>query len=225
MAAPPLFGPVGLEQEVIPAILPLPKLYQRGARLTIQGESPPVLYWIDSGIVKKMSSRGNGKQVILGLRTRGWVVGALGALSPSGSQTTSIALTDCLLRPIPFAQFEELYRDSGEFANHLQKLLRMELTLRVRASMGSIAQWSARERLAQFLKEIGNPDPRGGAIHPHLKQGEIAQLLSITPEHLSRLIHEKQESFIRSGRERASGADSAEDSRRVKRTRSSATLR
>ena len=55
---------------------------------------------------------------------------------------------------------------------------------------------SAEQRLAQFMSERNNPYPHLKTLDPLplLKQMELAQLLAITPEHLSRLLHRAENS-------------------------------
>jgi hypothetical protein len=50
---------------------------------------------------------------------------------------------------------------------------------------------SAEQRLATYMRERSRQFPQLKTVDtlPLLKQRELAQLLSITPEHLSRLLH------------------------------------
>jgi CRP/FNR family transcriptional regulator len=57
---------------------------------------------------------------------------------------------------------------------------------------------SAEDRLDHFMLERATEHPSRRTVDPLpvLKQMEVAQLLSITPEHLSRLLHKKKQASM-----------------------------
>jgi hypothetical protein len=67
--------------------------FERDSVLTKQGESPSRVYWIESGVVKKVCLQPDGSEVITGLRTTGWIVDAEASLVRSPQRSTAIAVS------------------------------------------------------------------------------------------------------------------------------------
>jgi CRP-like cAMP-binding protein len=65
----------------------------RDVYLSHHGIPPSKVYWIESGIVKKMSLQQDGTELITGLRTTGWIVGAAAALASPRQESIEITAT------------------------------------------------------------------------------------------------------------------------------------
>jgi CRP-like cAMP-binding protein len=145
------------------------------------------LTWIDR----------DGHEVISGLRHQNWLIGAPAVLLEKPYSFTIITLIPCVLRCISSRKFLDLVKTNTEFAMHVMKLLSQEIFNQGRTlvMLGCI---SARERLkdllCKFIDIHSKMDSRRQVkIWLPLKHKELAQMLAVTPEHLSRLLRELEE--------------------------------
>jgi CRP-like cAMP-binding protein len=189
----PTFGPMGAPSPDMVFGFPEVREFERDTILTHQGQAPARVFWIESGVVKKVCLQQDGTEVITGLRTAGWIVGAAAILLRSPQQSTAITATKCMLRAMSLEAFRVHYTDCRGLARHVNNMLAMELAVRLRAN-SSVRHSTTRSRLEHFLAEcaeVAETLPPG--IDPlRLRQTEIAQIVGSTPEHLSRLLHQME---------------------------------
>src|SRR5580698_3704873 len=148
----PTFGPVGVPFEDQFFGFQEPQRFERDHVLTSQGQKTAKVYWVESGVVKKVRSQSDGSDAITGLRTGGWIIGATTLLIDSPQDSSAITATACFLRVLPIDTFLKLYAERRELALHVSHMLATELAVRLRAN-AAIRHWSVRARLEQFLEE------------------------------------------------------------------------
>jgi CRP-like cAMP-binding protein len=214
----PTFGPVGVPFDYNPVIgFTEIQEFERDRILTHQGSKCAKVYWIESGVVKKVRLQPDGAEIIIGLRTTGWVIGASALLVPSAQQSTAITVTRCAVRTMAIETFLRFYGEQTGLAMHLSRMLAMELAVRLRAN-AAVRRSTVRLRLEQFLEECNRlaEDSHDGP-QLNLKQTEIAQIVGSTPEHLSRLLHQMEDEglldrhrLLFAGSHGPSGAERAE---------------
>jgi CRP/FNR family transcriptional regulator len=186
----PVFGPLGVPFSSNRLTdLAEPCSFPRGHNLLQQGMEPETVYLIDSGIVKHVATHPSGRETIAGLRTRGWMEGAVAVLSKTQMHYTCVTVTETVAYPIAKTDFEYLHSQNAVFAKQLGLLLAAELHTVMEAA-SAVRETSAADRLQQFLEECARCANELPPQDPFscLKQHEIAQILSITPEHLCRLL-------------------------------------
>jgi CRP-like cAMP-binding protein len=191
----------GCQQESIPAFAPLaervteatgntppPLALRPGVRLIEQWRKCDHVYLISDGLVKLTYASQNGSQVTLGLRSSGWYAGATSVLLKIPSVYSAITVSDCTVSKIPADQFFYWATHDVKTLRHFLKSMCLDSTSQSRLH-AEIQSSSAAERLEHFMQERTTTDPHWQTMDalPLLKQGELAQLLSVTPEHLSRL--------------------------------------
>ncbi|HWP44666.1 MAG TPA: Crp/Fnr family transcriptional regulator [Blastocatellia bacterium] len=165
--------------------------FPAGAELFKQGSSAREVYLIEQGLAKLIRVTEDGQEIIVGLRSPGWILGASSAILGNPYSLTAVTLTRCRTRFIYAEQFIELARSDLEFSWYLHILATEELHEQL-AHLVGLRCLSARKRFEQLLLLMVS------SIHPDLsqndarfklpmKQWEIAQLIGITPEHLCRL--------------------------------------
>jgi len=172
---------------------PEPDDFGRDILLSQHGVKPSKVYWIESGVVKKVCLQADGSELITGLRTTGWIVGAEAALVPARQEPVAITATKCTLRPMPLETFVKAYQEIQTLSRHVTNMLALELALRLRAN-SSVRHTTTRTRLEHFIDEctaVSRTLPEGVPAL-RLKQTEIAQIVGSTPEHLSRLLHQME---------------------------------
>ena len=160
------------------------------------------VYFIEKGSVKLTWMDKEGHEVIAGLRHKHWIVGAPAVLLEKPYSFTVTTLTQCVLRCISAQGFLSLVKTDKEFAQRLIRLL-CQAIFNHGKSLVKMGCTSAKERLKDLLcKFISDKDSQTESqklkIHLPLKNKELAQILAVTPEHLSRLLKElEQQQFIR----------------------------
>lgn len=165
-----------------------------------QGESPQTACLICSGLVKLTRTESDGQQSIVGLRHKGWLLGA-GALLPGRPYaSTAETVTRSKLCFIPKEVLRQEMGTNALFSQWVATVYSGE----VYSSMISISEkscLSGRQRLENFLWGVANAqnglDPQNPVkIQLLLKNWEVGQLLALTPQHLCRLIKQMEDEGI-----------------------------
>jgi CRP/FNR family transcriptional regulator len=186
----PAFAPVRSDVFETLRGLPEPASIPAGSVLIDQDAHCEFVWLLRSGLVRLSYSTKDGRETTLGLRTAGWFAGATNVMTSVVSVCSVKTVTPCLASRIPAAEFTEILARSARLTRHLLSSLCCELLAQSSAQARLMSQ-SAEERLATFMRERSSRNPQWNTVDalPLLKQRELAQLLSITPEHLSRLLH------------------------------------
>jgi CRP-like cAMP-binding protein len=164
--------------------------FRKGSALPGSSRQTLEIRIICSGFAKRVHVSGEGKEVILGLYSRGTPVGASEAVV--GSRDLSVrmlVLTTCSALCIPAGWFVSRIRENGPLSWSLHRL-NCAHVLQEQARLATLASSDARARLIELRKIITEGDAlnrRRAFGFPRASQ-EMAQLLSATPSHLSRLI-------------------------------------
>jgi CRP-like cAMP-binding protein len=159
-----------------------------GERLMEQWNKNEHVHLIREGLVKLVYASENGSQVTLGLRSAGWYAGAAQALLDIPSLYSVIAVGDCKVSQIPAADFFDWTTRNIKKLHQVMKSLAMDSIMQAKLH-AEINSNSAAERLEHFMQERAAQDAQWKTVDPLplLKQGELAQLLAVSPEHLCRL--------------------------------------
>lgn len=180
--------------------------YQSHTEIFRQDTAASAVYFIEKGSVKMTWMDEEGNEVIAGLRHKHWIVGAPAVLLEKPYSFTVTTLTQCFLRCISAQDFLYLVRTNMEFAQHLIRLL-SKAVFNHGKSLVMMGCTSAKERLkallCRFIPDMDLQTALEGRLKVHmpLKNKELAQILAITPEHLSRLLKDlEQEHFIKRGK-------------------------
>jgi CRP/FNR family transcriptional regulator len=196
----PAFAPVRSDAFENLKGLPEPATIAVGSVLVEQDAPCEYVWLLRSGLVRLSYCTQDGRETTLGLRTAGWFAGATNVMTSVPSVCSVKTLTPCLASRIPAAEFSDMLARSARLMRHLLSSLCCELLAQSSAHARLMSE-SAEERLATFMRERRGRNPQWNTIDtlPLLKQRELAQLLSITPEHLSRLLHKGDDAAAASG--------------------------
>jgi CRP/FNR family transcriptional regulator len=161
------------------------------------------VYYILQGLVKVTWIDSAGHEMIAGLRRQHWLVGAPPVLLGKPYSFTVTTLSRAAFRCISADNFLHLVRTNLDFAMHLMKMLCQEIFSQGK-NLVMLGCVSAGERLKgllyRFILDIFHPAELHEQlkIHLPLKQKELAQMIAVTPEHLSRLMRElEQQRYIK----------------------------
>jgi CRP-like cAMP-binding protein len=170
--------------------LPEPTSMKTGTLLLNQGVHAEHVVLLRHGLVKLLYTTPEGRETTLGLRTSGWYAGAASALMNTASVYSVMTVTPCTISRIPAADFSSSLMQNARMMRHFLQTLCNEL-ISQSAAQAQVMSGSAEQRLTHFMRERTAAHERLKTLDalPHLKQLELAQLLAITPEHLSRLLH------------------------------------
>ena len=176
-----------------PAVSLVPaQVYPPEVTLFQQGSQAQQVYFIERGLVKLNRIEHDGQQIIVGLRSSGWILGASAVILQKLNPVSATTLTDCHIRQISAEAFRHLLKTDVQFSWHIQHSQSRE----AHEQVGRIVQlscMSARNRLEGLLWELislTSQDTTGKEVRIEvpLKQWEIAQLIGVTPEHLCRML-------------------------------------
>jgi CRP-like cAMP-binding protein len=169
--------------------LPEPSEISPGTLLLEQGELCKTVWLIRDGLVRLTYVSHDGRETTLGLRAAGWFAGAACLIMNTPNVCSVKAVTPCIVSRIPAQDFSRRLAQSARLMRHFTSALCLELIAQTTAQV-SLMSDSAEQRLDGFMRERSARHPQIKTLDalPLLKQMELAQLLSITPEHLSRLL-------------------------------------
>jgi CRP-like cAMP-binding protein len=161
-----------------------------GRELFQQGSAEDSVYLLRSGLVKLTCSVPDGREMTLGLRSSGWCAGATSVLTQRPSVYSVTAITRCTVSCLTAAEFSAKLMQNTRLLRYFLSSLCNESMSQAACQVQMMGS-SAEDRLNHFLQERQAEHVRLKTLDalPMLKQMELAQLLSITPEHLSRLMH------------------------------------
>ena len=184
----PAYAPVVSEAFETFQGLPLGIPVSMGVFIVEQGVDPTSVYLLRAGLVKLIHVNSDGRETMLGLRAAGWYAGAVSSLMHTPSTYSVKTVTPCVFSIIAADEFSTRLARSARMSRHFMDTLCNELISQ--SVEAQFRQNSAEQRLAQFIAEryIQHEQLRTMDPLPLLKQMELAQLLAITPEHLSRLL-------------------------------------
>jgi CRP/FNR family transcriptional regulator, cyclic AMP receptor protein len=195
-------GPIPMESECwkILSTFASAQTYPTATELFKQGSSAEEIYFIHQGLVKLVYLNSNGKEFLVGLRSSGWTLGVSSVLLEKPFPVSAITLTRCSLIRIPAKSFLQALETDYQLTQYILRVQSREFYDQVSTLVG-LGCHSARHRFEQLLWQLTSAleqDNLQNAIHVQLplKHWEIAQLLSVTPQHLSKLIKQMQQEGI-----------------------------
>ncbi len=177
--------------------------YPAGVELFSQGARADNVYLIHEGVIKLTRSEINGHEILLDLRFSGSLIASAAVISEKPHPFAAVTVTRCDLTRWNSRQFLSLIATDSSLSSRVRVMLSDEILDHI-ARMSQLTCLPARQRLEQFLWQLCErlgPDhlrPEGTAkLQLPLKHYEIAELLSITPTYLCRLLNDlEMESLI-----------------------------
>lgn len=174
------------------------QVYPPDVALFQQGSYGQHVYFIERGLVKLNRVEQNGQQIIIGLRSSGWVLGASAAILQKYCPVSATTLTSCHVRHISAEAFRHLLKTDVQFSWHIQLSQSRETQEQI-TRIAQLSCHSARHRLEQLLWDLTSAldyTRKEVRIEVPLKQWEIAQLIDVTPEHLCRMLKQLENETV-----------------------------
>ena len=174
--------------------------YNRGDFLFREGEPPGSVILVREGVIKIQRQLADGRELLLGVRGPGAVLGELAALDGSPRSASAIAMATTVVDVLPPAAFRRLVTDGGDGAVAVVKLLVARLReadqRRVERNELDIAGRVVRRLLDLADGQPGRAEARAGAITVRVTQDELAALAGASREGVSRVLGELRDAGL-----------------------------
>jgi CRP-like cAMP-binding protein len=170
--------------------------YPPGIELFKQGEPPRDVYLIEEGMVKLTYANENASYVMIGLRSSGWMLGTASVILDRQYVFSATTLTYSHLRHLTAESFLHLLNTDSKFAKYIHHAQSQEVHDLVKQMVG-LGSLSARVKLERMLRELASAlapkeNEKRVRLKLPLKHRHLAELVGVTPEHLSRVLKEMQ---------------------------------
>jgi len=163
--------------------------FDKNSIIFYEGDSSKYLYCLVEGIVKLYKVSSSNKEIILKYFYTNELIAEVANFDNIPYPATSIAYTNVELIKIDFTKFKDLVYSNPELSFQIQSSLIKKIK-NLEQVISTHLVLDARDRIAKFIYE-----------NPHeffnIKNIEIAKILNITPETLSRILRTfKNENII-----------------------------
>jgi CRP/FNR family transcriptional regulator, cyclic AMP receptor protein len=178
-----------------------PREYPALTAIIQQNTLAKAVYFVIYGLVKLSHTEPSGHEVIAALRRRYWIIGAPAVLLGKKYSFTATALIDCKLRYITSERFLNLIEANPEFSRHMLSMFSQEIFNYGKAfcNIGCLPAIDRLKRLLyELMLEINHPSiyEKQVELNVPLTHKELAQMIAVTPEHLSRLLKQLEHDGI-----------------------------
>lgn len=164
-----------------------------GVCLFAQGETIAEVILLHEGIVKLVRVEPDGHELIVGLSGAGQFLGSTAAMLDHPLQASAITLSDCRIQRMPARAFLDQLSEPA-FSWQMHRLHSREIHDNIRR-MAQLGCLRSRQRLERVLREFAKTNGTRRDVHLQLpmRHYEMARWIGVTPEHLSRLLHQMQD--------------------------------
>jgi len=171
--------------------------FKQGELLTKQGMPLSHIIFIRTGFAK-IFLENEGDLTILEIARPGTFIGIQALYGESSFPFSVEAMTDVQVCMKDIRVFRELVLENSEFARGIIALLNTEL-IQTYGRMFSLTKNQIDGRFAELLFYLSNVLYKANPFNLSISRKEIADLVSTSPESISRLIHEfKDQGLIKS---------------------------
>ena len=158
----------------------------------ITAEQPgEVVYVILEGTVKILIEQVDGREVILAFLGAGDTVGEMSLVDSAGRSANVMTMEKCTLLWMDRAAFQDLLKNSNEFAQNLVKLLASRLRM-ANEQIQSLSSLDVAGRLARqllaFADRYGRDTGDGTLVPLRLTQSDLAELVGASRERVNQVM-------------------------------------
>jgi len=169
-----------------------------------QGETIHTAHFICDGLIKVTHTMSDGRRMIVGLRKSGWLLGVGAIVGDYPYPNVAETVVRSKLCSFPAEQLRKFMEADARFATWVAKILAGGFYNSI-MKISEKSLLSGRERLEKFIWEIAesiaggeqrNVNQKNIKLKFPLKQCEVAQLISLTPQHLARMVKQMEDEGI-----------------------------
>jgi CRP/FNR family transcriptional regulator len=174
--------------------------YPAGVEVLRQGEIAKDVWIIDEGVVKLVYFDQDGRELTVGVRLKGWILGSASVILGKPSPVAAFTMTPCYLQRIDSPTFLEMLSGNLMLSSWLHRMHSQEV-FEQSVSLTHASALSARRRLERLLTQFIEP-PEDNVQEIEIRvtlpfsHRDLAGLVGITPEHLSRLFRQLTEEGV-----------------------------
>lgn len=174
--------------------------YPKGVQLVREGAVLDEVLLVRAGVVKLARTAGDGRESIIELAFRETWLGAASVIVNKPSPVSAITCTEAMITRIPADQFRRQLRDTPTLSLRVHEAHAREL-YRQMGWIDELASLSSLERLKLVMRRFiaaipGQTSNRGVRLNVPLRHWELARLIAVSPEHLSRLLRDMEREGI-----------------------------
>jgi CRP/FNR family cyclic AMP-dependent transcriptional regulator len=166
-------------------------VYRRGQVMVHEGGSGDVVIIIFEGLAKVTLVSEDGKEILLGFRGSGDLVGEMAVLSNMPRSATVTAATDLQASVIRAASFVAYLERFPQVANRVSDIMADKLRAANRRRLEFNA-YPAEARVASVLAEVawayGHPEGAARRIGPEITQADLASLASASVRTIEKIL-------------------------------------
>ena len=171
-----------------------------GDTLFHEGDTSDGCYRLDKGLLKVCLTSPKGEGRIIAILHSGAIVGDLAVIDGLPRSASIVAVTDCELRFVSQAAFQQFARKHPEIYQHLAKML----AARLRDADEIIAFFAflpMKARVARALldlaEDLGEETNSGGILIPRMiNQSDLAAMAGVARENTNRILSEWKRSKL-----------------------------
>lgn len=172
------------------------QVFPRGVELFRQGTATREVFYVNSGIVKLVHANSEGQERILDLAFTGAWLGSAAAIADVPNPVTGLTCTEATFQRIPANVFRDLLEQIPELSRNIREMHARELC-NLTVWMAQLSSRTSRERLEAVIRQLIlalglTASARGIRLQVPLRHWEIAALVAVSPEHLSRLLKQME---------------------------------
>lgn len=187
----------GLEQEEIKLVRSVVKerIYPKGSVIFVEGQETDGLYMVVCGVVKVFKLYKDGREKTLAILRNGDIIGEVTISGSSVRSATVASIEQTSILVIAKEDFQDLLKKIPELAIRVIEILSYRLR-QTNRQVEELAFLNARSRvicnLINLAKECGQVDKTGIKITFRLTHAELANLVGVTRETVTKVISELQ---------------------------------
>lgn len=170
------------------------QVYPQAVELFPQDALLDEVAYLEAGAVKLVRTEPGGQEAILCLALPGAWLGTAAVIARVPMPASAVTCTPSRLVRVSSGTFRRMLRENAAFAERILEVHARELCRQI-GWMGQLSALASRERLRRVLHQLIaalrlQPSESGIRLQLPLRHWELAQLVAITPEHLSRLLRD-----------------------------------
>jgi CRP-like cAMP-binding protein len=174
--------------------------YPKGVQLFREGVLLGEVLLIRAGVVKLARTAGDSRESIIELAFRETWLGAASVIVNRPSPVSAITCTEAMITRISADEFRRQLRKASALSLRVHEAHARELH-RQMGWIEGLASLSSLERLKLVMRRFianlpGQTSDRGVRLNVPLRHWELARLIAVSPEHLSRLFRKMEREGI-----------------------------
>ncbi|OPY58257.1 MAG: cAMP receptor protein [Pelotomaculum sp. PtaU1.Bin035] len=191
----------GLDREELDRVTKkvVERIYPKGATIFVEGQETDGLYIVTSGLIKVLKLHKDGREKTLAILNKGDILGEMTLFGSNLRTAIAETLEQTTVLVIPKANFQSLLLEIPKIAIRVIETLSSRLK-QANRQIEELTFLSARSRvicnLINLAKEYGQPDRGGIAISLQLTHAELANLVGISRETMTKVLAGLQDSKL-----------------------------